>query len=148
MKLSTKARYAVMAMTDLVTQTGEQGACSLSFISERQGLPLPYLEQIFLKLRKQGLVTSIRGAAGGYILARPAENVRIYDIISAVDLPLKATRCANNSATGCQQKGARCLTHDLWEGLGFVVENYLKQITLADVCQKNRHIFFNSRQAC
>jgi Rrf2 family iron-sulfur cluster assembly transcriptional regulator len=148
MKLSTKARYAVMAMTDLVTQASEHGACSLSFISERQGLPLAYLEQIFLKLRKQGLVTSVRGASGGYVLARPANDVRIYDIISAVDLPLKATRCGTNSPVGCQPHGARCLTHDLWEGLGTVVEQYLKGVTLSDVCNKKANLFAKRLQIC
>jgi Rrf2 family transcriptional regulator, iron-sulfur cluster assembly transcription factor len=148
MKLSTKARYAVMAMTDLVMKGGSSAPCALAAIAERQELPLAYLEQIFVKLRKHNLVISVRGAAGGYVLGRSPETITIYDIIAAVDQPLKATRCKEKSPTGCQKKGARCMTHDLWEGLGFVVEQYLKNITLASILENNRTIFFEGRQAC
>jgi Rrf2 family iron-sulfur cluster assembly transcriptional regulator len=136
LRLSTKARYAVMAMVDLALAESN-APVSLSSIAERQGLPLPYLEQLFAKLRKAGLISSIRGATGGYRLAHPAENVRVFDIITAVDHPLKATRCDHTIARGCQGDGKRCTTHDLWEELGHVVQLFLKRVTLADI-RENR----------
>lgn len=138
MRLSTKARYAVMAMVDIAYH-GDHYAItkpvSLSAIAERQGLPLPYLEQLFNKLKNAQLVASSRGAAGGYTLNRSATHISIFDIISAVDLPLKATRCDAESSKGCQSKGDRCLTHDLWDELTIVVQSYLKQVSLSDVCE-------------
>ena len=134
MRLSTKARYSVMAMAELARmQVATQEPVSLAVLSERQNLPLAYLEQIFLKLRKKGLVKSIRGFKGGYSLAKTAANIPIFEIIGAVDTPLKATRCPHNSEQGCQAKGARCLTHDLWEGLSNVVQTFLKKVSLEDV---------------
>lgn len=135
MRLSTKARYAVMAMADLACRESEV-PISLSNVAERQNLPLPYLEQLFAKLRKAGLIVSIRGATGGYRLAHAAENIRVFDIIIAVDRPLKATRC-DHIARGCQENGKRCTTHDLWEELGHVVQLFFKRITLADI-RENR----------
>jgi len=125
-----------MAMVDLAFAENEN-PISLSSVAERQGLPLPYLEQLFAKLRKAGLITSIRGAMGGYRLAHSAENIRIFDIITAVDRPLKATRCDHATARGCQMNGKRCMTHDLWEELGHVVQLFLKRVTLADI-RENR----------
>lgn len=135
MKLSTKARYAVMAMVDIVSEA-EETPTSLTVISQRQGLPLPYLEQLFVKLRQAGLVKSVRGAMGGYCLNRKADDIRIIDIITAVDRPMQATRCNNQSAVGCQEHGQRCLTHDLWEELGAVIHVFLGRVTLADVCNR------------
>jgi len=134
-RFSTKARYAVTAMVDLALEEAA-GPVSLGAISDRQELPLAYLEQLFAKLRKAGLVTSSRGATGGYVLAHKPEVMRILDIITAVDTPMKATRCEKESPTGCQTTGQRCLTHDLWDELGAVVQGYLARVTLADVCNK------------
>lgn len=134
MRLSTKARYAVTAMVDVALEEGS-GPVSLATISTRQELPLAYLEQLFGKLRKAGLVKSSRGSAGGYALNHKAQDVSILDIISAVDIPLKATRCEHESANGCRATGERCVTHDLWEELGAVVQLFLGRVTLADVCE-------------
>lgn len=135
MRLSTKARYAVTAMVDVALEEGS-GPVSLAAISDRQELPLAYLEQLFGKLRKAGLVRSSRGALGGYMLAHKTSDVRIIDIIAAVDTPLKATRCDHESKVGCRITGEQCLTHDLWDELGAVVQLFLARVTLADVCEK------------
>jgi Rrf2 family iron-sulfur cluster assembly transcriptional regulator len=132
MQLSTKGRYAVMAMTDLASQ-GDGRAAPLAGIAERQQLSLAYLEQLFARLRRAGLVTSVRGPGGGYRLSRPAADTSIADVIVAVDEPLKATRCAGHAATGCMKGGARCLTHDLWEETGRMIHGYFAGISLADV---------------
>ena len=135
MRLSTKARYAVTAMVDVALEEAA-GPVSLAAIADRQELPLAYLEQLFGKLRKAGLVKSSRGSAGGYMLAHKAGNVRILDIIAAVDTPIKATRCEHESSMGCRMTGEQCLTHDLWDELGAVIELFLMRVTLADVCEK------------
>jgi Rrf2 family iron-sulfur cluster assembly transcriptional regulator len=135
MRLSTKARYAVTAMVDVALEEAS-GPVSLATIAARQELPLAYLEQLFGKLRKAGLVKSSRGSTGGYALAHKSEDISILDIISAVDTPLKATRCEHESSIGCRATGEQCLTHDLWDELGAVVQLFLARITLADVCEK------------
>lgn len=135
MKLSTKARYAVTAMVDLAIH-GKDACVSLKEIAVRQELPLPYLEQLFNKLKKTGMVKSTRGSNGGYVLNHPNESIRIIDIIQAVDKPVKTTRCEGHSPKGCQNTGLRCLTHDLWEELGTVIHLFLAKITLADVCER------------
>jgi Rrf2 family iron-sulfur cluster assembly transcriptional regulator len=133
MKLSTKGRYAVMAMTDLAGQ-GDGRTVALAEIAQRQQLSLPYLEQLFARLRRKGLVVSARGPGGGYRLAREAEFVSIAEIVAAVDEPLRATRCAGgDSLIGCLRGGARCLTHDLWEETGRRIEDFLASVSLADV---------------
>ena len=133
MQLSTKGRYAVMAMTDLASQ-GADRAVPLAAIAERQQLSLAYLEQLFARLRRGGLVQSVRGPGGGYRLARSAAETSIADVVMAVDEPLKATRCAGHGATvGCMKGGARCLTHDLWEETGRMIHDYFAGISLADV---------------
>lgn len=131
MQLSTKGRYAVMAMTDLASQ-GEDRAVSLAAIAERQQLSLAYLEQLFARLRRAGLVESVRGPGGGYRLARPAAETSIAEVVTAVDEPLKATRCAGHG-TGCMRGGVRCLTHDLWEETGRIIHDYFAGISLADI---------------
>lgn len=136
MRLSTKAQYAVMALVDM-TYHGKGEPMPLATIAQRQNLPLPYLEQLFNKLKKAQLVTSSRGSTGGYILTKTPDETYIETIISIVDRPLKATRCATNSLVGCQTKGARCLTHDLWNELEMVVHGFLSQVSLADVCNQN-----------
>jgi Rrf2 family iron-sulfur cluster assembly transcriptional regulator len=138
-KLSTRGRYAVMAMADLARHAGGmQGdePVRLSEIADRQEISLPYLEQLFAKLRRGGLVAAVRGPRGGYRLARAADDTRIADIIVAVDEPIKATRCKSESSKGCLGKTGRCLTHDLWEELGRQIEVFLESVTLADVLER------------
>ncbi len=132
MKLSTKGRYAVMAMVDLAS-TSQGRPVSLADIAERQEISLSYLEQLFAKLRRGGLVSSVRGPGGGYLLAHLAEETRISDIILAVDEPIHATRCTPGQPFGCRANKSRCLTHDLWEELGNQIYLYLSSVTLADV---------------
>jgi Rrf2 family iron-sulfur cluster assembly transcriptional regulator len=133
MQLSTKGRYAVMAMADLASR-GSDRATSLADIAERQQLSLAYLEQLFARLRRRGLVVSARGPGGGYRLAKAACDTTIADVVIAVDEPLRATRCTGDSSTmGCLKDGVRCLTHDLWEETGRRIRDYLASVTLADV---------------
>ena len=140
MKLSTRGRYAVMAMADLARHAGQSGLngepVRLGEIAGRQEISLPYLEQLFAKLRRSGLVVAARGPRGGYRLARSAGETRIADIIVAVDEPIKATRCKSESAKGCLGRNGRCLTHDLWEELGRQIEVFLESVTLADVVER------------
>ncbi len=132
MRLSTKGRYAVMAMVDLARQS-EGRPIALAEIAQRQEISLSYLEQLFAKLRRAGLVGSVRGPGGGYMLARPIGETRISDIILAVDEPIRATRCPPSSAAGCKSDKSRCLTHDLWEELGNQIHLYLSSVSLEDV---------------
>jgi Rrf2 family iron-sulfur cluster assembly transcriptional regulator len=127
MRLSTKGRYAVMAMVDLA-QHGGAGPVCLAEIAERQEISLSYLEQLFAKLRRGGLVTSVRGPGGGYLLAHERDATRISDIILAVDEPIHVIRCRGDRS--------RCLTHDLWEELSNQIHLYLSSVTLGDVCDK------------
>jgi Rrf2 family transcriptional regulator, iron-sulfur cluster assembly transcription factor len=134
MKLSTKGRYAVMAMVDLAKHgTGEP--ISLAEIADRQEISLSYLEQLFAKLRAGSLVKSVRGPGGGYLLAHGANDTRISDIILAVDEPIRATRCSPGAPVGCRGNKSRCLTHDLWEELGNQIHLFLSSVTLADVVE-------------
>ena len=135
MRLSTKAQYAVTAMVDVALEEAA-GPVSLAAVASRQALPQAYLEQLFAKLRKAGLVKSSRGPSGGYSLARKAEDVQILDILAAVDISPKATRCEGGSSAGCRLAGGQCLTHDLWDELGAVIQMFLMRVTLADVCEK------------
>ncbi len=135
MKLSTRGRYAVMAMADLA-RTGSDRPIALADIAERQGISLSYLEQLFAKLRRHGLVVSVRGPGGGYRLAYSAEETRVSDIILAVDEPIKATRCDPATATGCTGTGVRCLTHDLWEELTRQIHIFLSSVSLGDVVNR------------
>jgi Rrf2 family iron-sulfur cluster assembly transcriptional regulator len=134
-KLSTKGRYAVMAMVDLAKQSTD-GPVALADVADRQEISLSYLEQLFGKLRRGGLVKSVRGPGGGYLLARTAADTRICDIILAVDEPIKTTRCSPGSPAGCKSNQSRCLTHDLWEGLGHHIYLYLSSVSLEDVVEK------------
>ncbi|HZK99052.1 MAG TPA: Rrf2 family transcriptional regulator [Caulobacteraceae bacterium] len=131
MRLSTRGRYAVMAMTELAGREGAR-AVSLAAIAERQQISRPYLEQLFARLRRRGLVESVRGPGGGYRLARPATDLTVADVVLAVDEPLRATRCAGSGA-GCMKGGARCITHDLWAETGRRIHDYLAAVSLADV---------------
>ena len=136
MRLSTKGRYAVMAMADLAAH--EQGArpVSLADVAQRQEISLSYLEQLFAKLRRGGLVRSVRGPGGGYRLSRTAAEIRVADIIVAVDEPITATRCRAGSPKGCTGTSGRCVTHDLWEELGRQIQVFLSSVSLGDVVEK------------
>ena len=142
MRLSTKGRYAVMAMTDLARRQdqAEGRAVALAEIAARQQISLSYLEQLFARLRRKGLVVSARGPGGGYRLAREACDTAIADIVLAVDEPLRATRCGlsktgvgKGAPKGCMAGGAQCLTHDLWEEMGRQIHGYLASVSVADV---------------
>ena len=136
LKLGTKGRYAVMAMVDLAMYDSKKPV-TLKKISERQEISLRYLEQLFLKLRRSGLVNSVRGPGGGYKLAIDPRGIHISDIISAVDEPVKVTRCETKGLLSCMSKNSRCLTHDLWDQLGHQIMLYLSSVTLADVCNRD-----------
>ena len=142
MKLSTKGRYAVMAMVDLAKHSNGHPV-ALADIADRQEISLSYLEQLFAKLRRGGLIRSVRGPGGGYLLARPIDATRVSDIILAVDEPIRATRCKPDSPSGCKSDRSRCLTHDLWEELGNQIHMFLSSVTLDDVT--NRRILGSSR---
>ncbi len=131
MELTTRGRYAVMAMADLARLDGRR-AYPLSQIADNQKLPLPYLEQLFLNLRRAGLVESARGRSGGYRLAHPAGEISVADIMAAVEEETHFTRCKNEEAAGCLS-GERCVTHELWKGLTEVTVSYLKSVTLDDL---------------
>lgn len=136
MRLSTKGRYAVMAMADLAAHEGAARPVSLAEIAKRQEISLSYLEQLFAKLRRGGLVKSVRGPGGGYRLSRSSDDVRIADIILAVDEPITATRCREGSPKGCTGTTGRCVTHDLWEELGRHIHVFLASVSLADVVDR------------
>ncbi len=135
MNLSTKGRYAVMAMVDLA-RNGTDKPVALNEIAQRQEISLSYLEQLFAGLRRGGLVVSARGPGGGYRLAHAANETRISDIMIAVEEPLRATRCDLASSRGCTGQQGRCVTHDLWEELGRQIHIFLSAVTLADVVNK------------
>lgn len=124
-----------MAMADLATHS-EGRPVALSDIATRQEISLSYLEQLFAKLRRGGIVRSVRGPGGGYLLQKAAGETRISDIVLAVDEPIKATACAGGTAKGCQGGQGRCLTHDLWEALGHQIHLYLNSVSLADVVER------------
>ncbi len=134
MNLTTKGRYAVMAMVDLATNSSGTPVV-LADIAGRQEIAISYLEQIFMKLRRAGIVSSVRGPGGGYIVARPADDIAISEIIMAVDESIKMTRCQEEG--GCMQKRVKCITHNLWEGLSNKIYEYLNSVSLGDVCRSD-----------
>ena len=135
MKLSTKGRYAVMAMADIALNS-KGSPVSLAAIAERQGISQEYLEQLFGKLRKSQLVTSVRGPGGGYLLARDANEMIVADIVLAADEPLTVTRCQDGDAVSGCIGGDKCVTHELWASLGRQIYGFLAAITLGDVVAK------------
>jgi len=135
MKLTTKGRYAVSAMSDIAA-FGKGQPVSLSDIAARQLISISYLEQLFGKLRKAGLVTSARGVSGGYSLAGAPADIRVSSIVSAVDETIKTTACETGAQKGCLGTGARCLTHDLWDELGRQIELFLNAVTLEDILER------------
>ncbi len=139
MKLGTRGRYAVMAMAELAMRSGGAGEArpvTLAEIAARQEISHSYLEQLFGRLRRAGLVRSARGPGGGYRLARPAAELRIADIVVAVDENLRATRCPPGSGKGCMKDAKRCVTHDLWDELGIHIHGFLSAVSLEDVCAR------------
>ena len=136
MKLTSKGRYAVMAMADLALFK-DNGPISLSDISLRQNISLPYLEQIFIKLKDNNLVKSTRGAKGGYVLEKPANDIKISNIISAVDEEVKMLNCKKESKKGCNNKTTKCITHNLWDQLDQHINNFFEKVKLQDLVKKN-----------
>ena len=137
MKLTTKGRYAVMAMADLALFK-DKGPISLTDISLRQNISLAYLEQIFIKLKNNNLVKSVRGAKGGYILENSPEEIRISNIISAVNEEVKTLNCKKDSKKGCNNRNTKCITHNLWDQLDNHINNFFEKVKLNDLVKKNQ----------
>src|SRR5262245_47807142 len=136
MRLTTKGRFAVTAMID-VAMHGTKTPVTLAGVSQRQKISLSYLEQLFGKLRRHGLVESVRGPGGGYRLARAAESISVADVIVAVDEPIDATKCGGRE--NCKDDGKRCMTHELWANLNQHIFGYLRSVSLAElVAQQNK----------
>ncbi len=135
MRLTTKGRFAVTAMLDLALHANA-GPVALAAISERQEISLSYLEQLFGKLRRAGLVDSVRGPGGGYMLAQEVSAVSVADIIVAVDEPVDATQCGGHG--NCHGPDQRCTTHDLWAELNTTIITYLSQVTLARLIETHQ----------
>ena len=142
MRLTTKGRYAVTAMLDLALHQN-QGPISLSDISSRQEISLSYLEQLFSKLRKNHLVSSVRGPGGGYRLNRPCEDIHVAQIIDAVDESVDATSCRGK---GDCQDGVKCLTHHLWSELSVQIHDFLSSISLASLIERQDILEVSARQ--
>ncbi|MGQ7260950.1 Fe-S cluster assembly transcriptional regulator IscR [Vreelandella sp. V005] len=142
MRLTTKGRYAVTAMLDLALHA-HNGPTSLSDISQRQEISLSYLEQLFARLRRAGLVNSVRGPGGGYLLSQPAEAISVSKVIDAVNESVDATRCQGLS--DCQQ-GDTCLTHHLWCELSVQIRHFLDEMTLAQLMLRPDVIRIATRQ--
>tara|TARA_B100000029_G_scaffold194912_1_gene192984 strand:- start:198 stop:617 length:420 start_codon:yes stop_codon:yes gene_type:complete len=136
MKLTTKGRYAVMALADLA-KFENKGPISLRDISLRQGISLLYLEQIFLKLKKHGIVNSVRGSSGGYVLTNKPSEVKLSDIFDAVDEKIKTINCKRESKKGCNGKSSKCITHNLWDELEFHINDFFKKKNLYDLVNNN-----------
>ena len=134
MRLTTKGRFAVTAMIDLALR-GDGGPVALAGVSERQGISLSYLEQLFGKLRRHRLVESVRGPGGGYCIARSLAEVSVADIIRAVDEPLDATQCGGRE--NCQDEH-RCMTHELWATLNAKMYDYLASVSLQDLVSRQK----------
>lgn len=135
MRLTTKGRFAVTAMIDLALRQ-EEGPVTLAGISERQKISLSYLEQLFGKLRRRDLVSSVRGPGGGYRLARPVSEISVADIIFAVDEPIDATQCGGKG--NCLENEQPCMTHDLWMNLNARMYEYLDSVSLSGLVDKQR----------
>ena len=132
MKLTSKGKYAVMAMADLAVNA-DKGPISLTEISFRQNISLAYLEQIFLKLKNSKLVKSSRGSNGGYLLEKPASEIKLSNIIYAVDEEVKILSCKKNSKRGCNNRSTKCITHNLWDELDRHINGFLEKVKLQDL---------------
>lgn len=140
MRLTTKGRFAVTAMLDLaMSESGKP--VTLAGISERQAISLSYLEQLFSRLRKQGLVKSVRGPGGGYQIGKNCDEISVSHIIKAVDEQIDATQCGGQE--NCHGDEGRCMTHDLWASLNNKILDYLSGVTLADMVKNQREANFN-----
>ena len=135
MKLTSKGRYAVMAMADLAKNYAQE-PISLTEISLRQGISISFLEQLFLKLRKNNLVQSVRGPSGGYALTKLPEEIKLLSIISAVDENIKTLKCRKESKRGCNHKSIKCITHNLWDDLEVHINKFFEDNTLNDILFK------------
>ena len=135
MKLTSKGRYAVMAMADLAKNNLKEPT-SLTEISLRQGISIDYLEQLFLKLRRNDLVQSARGPSGGYVLSKPPGEIKLLSIISAVDEKIKTVKCRKESKKGCNGKSIKCITHNLWDDLETHINKFFEDNTLNDILFK------------
>ena len=135
MKLTSKGRYAVMAMADLAKNNIKEPT-SLTEISLRQGISIDYLEQLFLKLRKNNLVQSARGPSGGYVLSKPPSEIKLLSIIRAVDEKIKTVKCRKESKKGCNGKSIKCITHNLWDDLETHINKFFEDNTLKDILFK------------
>ncbi len=141
MKLTTKGRYAVMAMADLASyQNGKP--VSLIDISLRQNISLSYLEQLFSKLKNEKLVKSVRGASGGYVLEKNPKDIKISNIIFAVDEQVKTLNCKRESKKGCNGRTTKCITHNLWDELEQHINKFFDNVSLNDLL-KQKHIYIN-----
>ena len=134
MKLTNKGRYAVMAMADLASNA-KDSPISLTEISLRQNISLAYLEQIFLKLKNNKLVRSSRGANGGYVLEKPASEIKLSNIIYAVDEEVRTLNCKKNSKRGCNNKSMKCITHNLWDQLDQHIIGFFEKVKLQDLAK-------------
>ena len=132
MKLTSKGRYAVMAMADLAKYEAQK-PINLTEISLRQGISLSFLEQLFLKLKKNNLVLSSRGSRGGYILSKAPEEIKLSSIINAVDEKIKTVKCKKESKKGCNGKSIKCITHNLWDDLEAHINSFFESNTLKDI---------------
>ena len=137
MKLTSKGRYAVMALVDLA-RFDNINPVSLRDISLRQGISLDYLEQIFLKLRKKEIVQSVRGTQGGYVLNKKAKEIKLTNIFDAVDEKVKTVQCKKESKKGCNGRTSKCLTHDLWDELENHINSFFNQKSLQDLIEGNK----------
>ena len=137
MKLTNKGRYAVMAMADIASN-GNIRPISLTEISLRQNISLSYLEQLFLKLKTKNLVKSVRGSSGGYILVKPASEIKLSNIIFAVNETVKTLNCKKESKKGCNHKTMKCITHNLWDDLEKHINSFFERVKLEDLVDKSR----------
>ena len=135
MKLTSKGRYAVMAMADLAKNNAKKPT-RLSEISLRQGISLSFLEQLFLRLKNNNLVRGVRGPNGGYVLTKSPEEIKLLSIIEAVDEKIKTVKCNKSSKKGCNGKSVKCITHDLWDELEAHINNFFETNTLKDIVYK------------
>ena len=145
MKLSTKSRYAVQAMVDLAKNSSSK-PCSLADIAIRQNISLSFLEQIFNKLKRSNLVSSMKGPGGGYILTKRSDDIRVAEIIHSVEENIKATGCGNDPNSFCTGKSERCLTHHFLEDLESLIENYLDSVALSDIALNKDNNFLGLRK--
>jgi len=140
MKLTTKGRYAVMAMADLASNEGIKPV-SLKEIATRQNISLSYLEQLFFKLKNNNLVKSVRGSHGGYVLEKKAKDIRLSSIIFAVDEEVKTLNCKKDSKKGCGGKSVKCITHNLWDDLEKHINGFFEKKNLNELVSRQEFFF-------